>query len=75
MEKREPFYTVGGNVSWYSYYETMSHAMQGYPRQTGHSGEFSQNMVSWRREWQTTPVFLLREPHEQYDTAERFQWA
>ena len=20
MEKREPFYTVGGNVSWYSHY-------------------------------------------------------
>ena len=23
-------------------------------------------MVHWRREWQTTPVFLLGEPHEQY---------
>ena len=21
MEKREPFYTVGGNVNWYSHYE------------------------------------------------------
>ena len=25
-----------------------------------------QNMVHWRREWQTTWVFLLCEPHEQY---------
>ena len=21
-------------------------------------------MVHWKREWQATPVFLLREPHE-----------
>ena len=32
----------------------------------GHSGEFWQNVIHWRREWQTTPVFLLWEPHEQY---------
>ena len=24
-------------------------------------------MVHWRREWQTTSVFLPREPHEQYE--------
>ena len=33
--------------------------MQGHPRWKGHSGEFWQNVVHWRREWQTTPVFLL----------------
>ena len=26
-------------------------------------------MVHWRLEWQITPVFLLREPHEQYEKA------
>ena len=26
-------------------------------------------MVPWRRKWQTTPVFLPRESHEQYDQA------
>ena len=45
--------------------ETMSHAMQGHPRWTGHGTEFWQNMVHWRREWQTTSVFLSWEPHEQ----------
>ena len=33
--------------------------MKGHPRWTCHSGEFWQNMVHWRREWQTSPVFLL----------------
>ena len=41
----------------------LSHAMWGHPRQTGHGGEVWQNVVHWRREWQTTPVFLPREPH------------
>ena len=44
----------------------------------GHSEEFWQNMVHWRREWQTTPVFLPREPHEQYEKAKRYdtrRWA
>ena len=26
-------------------------------------------MVHWRLEWKITPVFLLREPHEQYEKA------
>ena len=39
---------------------------------TGHSGEFWQNMVQWRREWQTTPVFLPWEPHKQYEKAKRY---
>ena len=32
--------------------------MQGHPRWMGHSREFWQNVVHWRREWQTTPVYL-----------------
>ena len=35
------------------------------PRQAGHGGEVWQNVVHWRREWQTTSVFLPWEPHEQ----------
>ena len=46
--------------------EIMSHATQGHPRWTGHSGEFLQNVVRWRTEWQTIPVYLLQEPHELY---------
>ena len=49
--------------------EAMSHAMQGHPRQMGHSEEFSLNVVHWRREWQTIPVFLPQGPHEQYEKA------
>ena len=41
--------------------------MQGHSRQTGYSEEFWQYVVHWRREWQTIPVFLLREPYEQYE--------
>ena len=49
--------------------ETMSHAMQGHPRWTGHSGEVWQNVVHWRKEWQTTSVFLPWETYEQYEKA------
>ena len=38
----------------------------------GHGGEFWQNMVHWRREWQTTSVFLPWEPHEQCEKAIRY---
>ena len=38
-------------------------------RRTGHGGEFWQNVVHWRREWQTTSVFLPWELHEQYEKA------
>ena len=31
----------------------------------------SHNVVHWRREWQTTSVFLPGEPHEQYEKAKR----
>ena len=33
----------------------------------GHGGEFWQKVVHWRRQWQTTSVFLPWEPHEQYE--------
>ena len=50
----------------------MSHAVWGHPRRTGHGGEFWQNVVHCRREWQTTSVFLPWEPHEQYEKAKRY---
>ena len=46
--------------------EAMSHAVYGHPRQRGHSGEFWQNVIHWRRKWQTTSVYLPWEPHELY---------
>ena len=36
----------------------LSHAVWGHPRRVGHGGEVSQNVVHWRREWQTTSVLL-----------------
>ena len=30
------------------------------------------NVVCWRREWQTTSVFLPWEPHEQYEKMEYY---
>jgi len=56
----------------------MSHAMQDHPRRMDSSEEFWQNVIHWRREWQITPVFLLWEPHEQYEKAKRYdtgRWA
>ena len=49
----------------------MSHAVWGHPRRKGHGGEFWQNVVHWRREWQTTSVFLPWEAHDQYEKAKR----
>ena len=49
----------------------MRHAMQGYPIQMGHGEEFWQNVVHWRRGWQTTSVFLPRKPHEQYEKTKK----
>ena len=37
----------------------------------GHGGEFWQNVVHWRREWQTISVFLPWEPQEQHEKAKR----
>ena len=36
--------------------------MQGAPRRTGHSGEFLQNVVHWRREWQNIPHTCQENP-------------
>ena len=35
----------------------------------GHNREFQQNVSHWKREWQTTPEYLLWEPHELYKTS------
>ena len=37
------------------------------PPKMDQSEELWQNMVHWRREWQTTPGFLSRKPHEWYE--------
>ena len=50
----------------------LSLAVQGHPRHTGYGEEFWQTVVHWRRQWQPTPVFLSREPHEQYEKARRY---
>ena len=39
----------------------LSYAMQGW---TGHGGEFWQNVVHWKREWQTALLFLPCEPND-----------
>ena len=52
----------------------------GYPQDRGlensrwmaHGGESWQNVVHQRRKWQTTPVFLPWEPHEQYEIPKRY---
>ena len=36
----------------------------GHPRWAGHGGEVWQNAVHWRREWETTSVFLPWEPRK-----------
>ena len=41
----------------------------GHPRREGHSRQVWQNVGHWRREWQTTSVFLPWEPLEQYEKA------
>lgn len=58
--------------------EAMSHATQGHPRWIRCSEEFWQSSSDWRKEWQTSPVFLPREPHEQCEKAESYDtrsWA
>ena len=48
--------------------EAMGRAEQGHPRRTGPNEEFRQNVIHWRREWQTTPL----EPHELCKRTERY---
>ena len=58
--------------------EVMSSAVQCPPGQMDHSEEFWPIVIHLRREWQTTPVFLLWEPHGQCWKAERHdtrRWA
>ena len=52
----------------------LTHAMQGHPRQTSQSREFWQNVIHWRREWQTTLAYLLWEPHELYKRTKSIYW-
>ena len=40
----------------------LSHAVWGHPRRMGHDGEVWQNVVHWRREWQTTSVLKIEQP-------------
>ena len=47
----------------------LSHAMWGHLKRGCHGGEIWQNVAHCRREWQTTSVFLLWEPQEQYEKA------
>ena len=49
----------------------LSHTVWGDPRWTGQGGEVWQNVVHWKREWQTTSVFMPWEPHEQYEKTKR----
>ena len=37
-----------------------------------HGREFGQNVVHWRREWQTTSAFLPGEGHKQYEKARSY---
>ena len=48
-----------------------SHAVWGHPRWTGHGGKVWQNVVHWRRKWQTTSDFLRWKPHEHYQKAKK----
>ena len=55
-------------LAWLS--KAMSYAVQGH--QDGRvRAASSDKMVLWKREWQTTPVFLLQEPHEQYERGKK----
>ena len=61
---------MGHSLVWLN--ETMSHAMWSHWRWTSHGGEFWQNGAHWRRERQTTSVFLPWEHHEHYKKAKRY---
>ena len=38
----------------------------------GHSEEFWQNVVNWRKKWQHILVFPSGKPHEQHEKAKRY---
>ena len=48
----------------------MSHAI-GPPKMDRSWWRVLTNVVHWRREWQTTSIFLPWEPHKQYEKAKR----
>ena len=52
----------------------MSNAMQATQDGGSYGGEFWQNMIHWIREWQATSVFLLEEPHEEYENSMPVSW-
>ena len=54
--------------------EAISHALQGYPRWTGHIREFWQNMIHWMREWQIIPLYLPGVPHELHKGPKKKKW-
>ena len=60
---------------WRGLRNSMKHwaicAIQGHARWTGHGVELWQNMVHWKKEWQSTPVFLLQEPHKDYEKVKK----
>ena len=45
----------------------------GQPNMPGHGGGFQQNLVHWKRECQTTSVFLLLLPDKQYEKAKKIR--
>ena len=50
----------------------MSHALYSHPRQKGHSRDFWQNVIHWRREWQSSPVYLLWESQDLHKRTKRY---
>ena len=54
--------------------EAISHATQGHPRRMGYGREFWQNVVHWRRQWQTTSVFLLKNPMNSIKRQKIWHW-
>ena len=57
----QPCCDTGASVIQWNY----EHCCAGPPKMQG--SQFWQNVVQWRREWQTAPVLLLWEHHEQYE--------
>ena len=64
--KNKPNWSHG---SWHHLTQWNYEPCCGHPRQMGYGEEFWQNVVHWRREWQTTSAFLPWESHKQYEKA------
>ena len=63
-------YHIHKNVQYPQNYEP---CLVQLPKIGGHNGEFWQNVVHWKREWQTTSVFLPWEPHEQCEKGKKIE--